>query len=91
MKTILVPLLTTLADLLRSRASLHLESTAFVPASVYSGFGSTSYGPIAFGRWQSLNPTLWSVGIEKDFGCTGPGNLAGVGGVDQLSIPMFAS
>jgi len=51
-------------------------------------FGSIVYAPIAFGRWQSSSQTLWSDGIEKDFGFTGLGNLAGDGVVDQLLIPM---
>ena len=49
------------------------------------------YGPIALGRWQSSSQTLWSDGIAKDFDCTGPGNLAGVGVADQLLIPIFAN
>jgi len=55
------------------------NGTASTPVSVYFGCGSTGYGPIAFGRWQSSSQTLWSGGIAKDFDCIGPGNLADTG------------
>ena len=67
------------------------SDSAFAPASVYSGFGSIVYGPLAFRRWRSSSLTLWSDGIAKDFGCIGPGNLADARVVAQLLIPMCAN
>ena len=107
MKTILDPLLTTLVDLLRSRALLHLEMLALRQqlAMVTSRDNKRHrfrlserifwvwlyYGLPAFRRWQSSSQILWSVGIARGFGCVGPGILTDGGVVDQLLIPMCAN